>query len=755
MGRIFVGVAWPYANGPFHIGHFAGAYLPGDSFARFQRLRGEEVLMVSGSDMHGTPILLRAEAEGVSPEAIATRFDRENREAFRRLGLSFDEFTHTHTPEHERTVQELFLGLLRNGHVRRHTEENAYCPEHGRFLPDRYLVGTCPHCGFESARGDECDQCGRVLEPRGLGSPRCRICGTPAEFRPSEHFYLELEQFADGLARFLAERPQLRPNVRGTAGNFLAAGLHPTPITRDLDWGVPIPLDGYDSKRFYVWFDAVIGYLSASRAWAAARGEPERWRRFWSVGEAVRQYYFIGKDNIFHHALVLPAILLGVGGYQLPYDVPANEWMQIEGRKISKSRAQDATVSMPWLLEHYPPDQIRFYAALLAPEHHDTEFDWDEFHRVGEEIRSNQYGNLAQRALVLARERLGGRVPPAPLPERLEEISARLRAAHEAITREYDSVRLKEALDLALGEVRAANRRFQEARPWAAAGPERDAAVYEAIWLLKAVTVWLAPVLPFSSEALARMLGQPHGPADGEWDGAIVPPVPGTPLGEVRPLFPRLPGGGRGAPVAPAVPAAPAAGLQAAWSPLSVRAAIVRRAAAHPNADKLLVLEVDAGEPAPRSVVAGIRAQYSPEELTGRHVALLANLQHRTIRQVPSQGMVLATESDGRIALLEPPDSAAPGSVVDGGASGPEAIEYSVFDARRLLVGRVTATAQGGRSRVDVGGRQVDVPGTWDPGSPVIVELPGEDSGDGRVLAFAPDGPVKPGPGVPIGSRVR
>ncbi|MCI4344692.1 MAG: class I tRNA ligase family protein, partial [Thermoplasmata archaeon] len=301
MARIFIGVAWPYANGPFHIGHLAGAYLPADLFARYHRLRGDEVLMVSGSDMHGTPILVRAEQEGIPAEEVAQRYDTINREAFRRLGFTYDLFTNTRTLVHRSTVQELFLALLENSYLARRTDQNAYCPKHQRFLPDRYLVGTCPHCGNENARGDECDHCGRVLTPLELKSPRCSLCGTPAEFRPSEHFFLLLDKLQPKLEAYTRARHGWRANVVGVTRNFLEVGLHPTPITRDLDWGIPLPLDGYETKRFYVWFDALIGYLSASKEWAIRAGKPEAWRRFWAAEESVRQYYFLGKDNIFYH----------------------------------------------------------------------------------------------------------------------------------------------------------------------------------------------------------------------------------------------------------------------------------------------------------------------------------------------------------------------------------------------------------------------------------------------------------------------
>jgi methionyl-tRNA synthetase len=754
VARIFVGVAWPYANGPFHIGHLAGAYLPGDMFARYHRLRGDEVLMVSGSDMHGTPTLVTAEKEGVPPAEVAERYHAVNHAAFEKLGFSFDLFTSTHTIVHERTVQELFLALLEHGFVRRRTEEGAYCPQHRRFLPDRYLVGTCPHCGFETARGDECDRCGRPMEPRKLGSPRCVLCSTPAEFRPSEHFYLELDRLQPKLAEYIATRTHWRPGTRRVAENFLAEGLRATAITRDLGWGVPIPLDGYDSKRFYVWFDAVTGYLSASKEWAIRAGRPEAWHRYWDEREPVRQYYFVGKDNKFHHTLVWPGMLIGVGGFQLPYDVPANEWLLIEGRKVSKSRTADLNAFIPSLLDHYAPDVIRFYAALLAPENHDTELDWDEFDKLRDEVLANQYGNLVQRTLVLTRDRYGGKIPAPPEGWRADatnEVGERLASAHARISQEYEHVHLKAALDLSLEEVREANRRFHEAKPWQATEPERSRGVYEALWRLKALATWLAPVLPFSTAEVFRMLGFTDPPGSGDWDRALEPPPPGQPLGEVRPLFPRP----EGEPLRPTRASITASGPGAGPPPLAACAGVIRSVVVHPAADKLYVIEVDVGGGSSRTVVAGLRSSYTTEQLVGRRVVLLTNLAPRTIRRMTSQGMILAAEREDRAVLIAPPESATPGTFVVGRGPADREISYEEFASTPLTVGRVSGPAPSGGSCVDLGGRTVTVAGDWASGVVGIVRLPRADAEDGELLSFGPGQPAVPSETVPIGAKVR
>ena len=708
--------------------------------------------MVSGSDMHGTPTLVRAEKEGTTPAAIAERFHEVNRASFERLGVSFDLYTTTRTVVHERTVQMIFLALLENGYIRRRTEENAFCPKHQRFLPDRYLLGVCPHCGFESARGDECDNCGRPLEAKQLGSPRCALCGTPAEFRASEHFYLELDKLQPKLAEYIARQTHWRPGTLRVAQNFLSEGLHPTPITRDLDWGVPIPLEGYDSKRFYVWFDALIGYLSASKEWALKVGRPDEWHRFWDDTEPVRPYYFVGKDNKFHHTIVWPSILIGVGGLHLPYDVPANEWLLVEGGKISRTRSQDESIFVPALLERFPPDVIRFYAALMAPQHHDTEFNWNEFEAVREDILANQYGNLVQRALVLARERYDGKIPAPPAewrPDAPDGVGAHLRAAHERITEEFERVRLKEGLDLALEEVREANRKFHEGRPWQLEGDDRDRVVYETLWRLRAIATWLAPVLPFSSAEVFRMLGFEGPPGPGDWDRALVSPPVGQRLGEVRPLFPRaLPPAPAVAGPGPAPPADP-------WPPFAARAGVIRSAVVHPSADKLYVLEVEDGGAKPRTIVAGLRPSYTPEQLKDRPIVFLSNLAPRTIRKMTSQGMVLAADVGERAVLLAPPEGTAPGAFVTGAATTDRTISYEEFARTPLFVGRAVGSAGAGQTRVTVGAREVTVPGDWPVGTVGVVRLRGAEGAVGELLSFGAGAAARPSEDVAIGSQVR
>ncbi len=756
MARIFIGVAWPYSNGPFHIGHLAGAYLPPDIFARYHRLVGDEVLMVSGSDMHGTPTTYAAEKEGVPPRVVAERFHEINKSSFERLGISYDLYTHTHTTIHERVTQELFLRLLQNGFIDRRTDENPYCPQERRFLADRYLVGRCPFCGNEAARGDECDQCGRILEPKQLIEARCSVCGTAIEFRTTEHFYLRMDKMQAGLQEYVKGKDHWRSTVLTATQGLLQGGLKPRPITRDLTWGVPIPLDGYPTKRIYVWFEAVIGYLSASQEWAVRKGEPEAWHRFWDPQAEVRQYYFVGKDNVFFHTLLWPGILQAAGGFQLPYDVPANQWLQVQGRKISKSRPADVDAFAPSLLAHYPPDVIRFYATALAPQNRDTELDWDEFQQLSEQVLSNQYGNLVQRVLVFARDQFDGKIP---VPPKNWDVSGsagmgdRIRRAHEEVTADYEAVRLKEALERTLTEIREANRWFQEARPWQASPEDKARTVYEGMWLLKAVGLWLSPVLPFSSEQLWRMVGFGRGPAAGDWAGALTPPPPGQPLGAVQPLFPRA----TAAPVEPEsapVPSEPTPAPSQDFVTMAIQAGTVRSVVPHPSADKLYVIELDVGGSKPRTVVAGLRPFYGESDLMGRRVAVLANLEPRTIRRMTSQGMILAADTGTKVEVLTYNTSVPPGTYVSTADEHTGPISYSVFESNPLLVGTVTGVRDG-RLTIDLGDRTIYVDGNWPAGSRVVVQLDGPGGARGRVIHFASGDLLVPGVDLPSGTRVR
>ena len=542
--RIFIGVAWPYANGPLHMGHIAGCYLAADIFARYHRMRGNDVLMVSGSDAHGTPITVRAEQEGITPEQVLDRYHPQFLRTWQQLGVSFDLFTTTDTENHQRVAQELFLDLMEKGYIYPDNMLLAYCAGCRRFLPDRYIEGRCPYCGNDRARGDQCDACGRTLDPQDLIDPRCILNGESPEFRESEHFFLKLSAFQEQLLEWIRKQDHWRANVANSTRSFLEGGLKDRAITRDLSWGVPIPLEGYDDKRIYVWFEAVIGYLSAAIEWAANNGEPDRWQDFWK-DSGTRSYYFIGKDNIPFHSIIWPAILMGYGhDLNLPYDVPANEFLSLEGRKFSTS--QNWALWVPDYLERYDPDPLRYLLSINMPETGDADFAWSEFVRRNNEELVATYGNLVNRVLSFTYRNFEGVVPtPGDLTPADQEIIETARAAWDRVEDNLANCRFKAAITQAFGLAQDTNRYLDARAPWRAIRTDsRDAAatLWNALRVLNALKILLAPFLPFSSDRIHHFLGL-DGEVSGEpWDFAhcIGQIQAGSPLRQPQPLYTKL-----------------------------------------------------------------------------------------------------------------------------------------------------------------------------------------------------------------------
>jgi len=505
--RIAILVAWPYASGSRHLGHIAGAYLPADIFARYHRLKGNDVLMVSGSDTHGTPITVRAEQEGVLPQQIVERYHNEFLNCFAQLGLSFDLFTYTDTENHYRVAQDMFLKLLSHGYIYKATMEAFYCERCRRFLPDRYVEGTCPYCGFQEARGDQCDNCGKPFDALKLVQPRCRFCQSRPAVRKTEHFFLDLSQFEQPLLDWVSRQKHWRPNVANFTLNLLREGLRGRPITRDIDWGVPVPVKGCEQKRIYVWFEAVIGYLSATIEWAQNNGQPDSWTDWWQ--KPARSYYFIAKDNIPFHTIIWPAMLMGYGGLNLPYDVPANEYLTFEGQKFSTSR--NWAVWLPDYLSRYAPDPLRYYLTINAPESRDTDFTWKDFwfHNNNELVAT--WGNLVHRILTFTYRNFDRQVPaPGKLEEADRTILAKVEKGFGAFGQLIEQCRFKAALSEVMKLTAEANRYFDSKTPWAAIKTNPSAAattLFVCLRVIDSLKVLFLPFLPFSSQALHQMLG--------------------------------------------------------------------------------------------------------------------------------------------------------------------------------------------------------------------------------------------------------
>ena len=574
--KILVAVAWPYANGPRHIGHVAGFGVPSDIFARYHRLRGNDVLMVSGTDEHGTPVMVAADEAGVTPRQLADRNNEIIREDLRRLGLSYDLFTRTTTRNHHEVVRDVFRTLYERGFIFEQEAEGAFSASSGRTLPDRYIEGTCPICGFESARGDQCDNCGNQLDPADLINPRSRIDGEPPVFKTTSHLFLDLPKFKEQLAEWIGRQQHWRQNVRRFSLE-LVKELRPRPVTRDLDWGVRVPVSGYEEredKRIYVWVDAVVGYLSAAVEWAHNRGTPDAWREWWQNPDA-RHYYFMGKDNIVFHSVIWPAQLLGYGDggrlgdgrgrLELPFDIVSSEFLTMEGRQFSTSRG--VVIHVGDFLSRYDADPLRYFLTAAGPETQDTDFTWREFvRRNNDELLAN-WGNLVNRALTSAYRNFGSVPEPSDLQARDEAVIAAVESGFDSVGGLIEQARFKAALAETMRLASAVNQYVSEEAPWATLKDDRPRAatvLYVVLRCVDNLKTLFTPFLPFTSQTVHELLGYddviagplefeevdegegpPHVVLTGDyrsWSGAWRPSglEIGQALREPRPLFRKL-----------------------------------------------------------------------------------------------------------------------------------------------------------------------------------------------------------------------
>ena len=528
--HILTAPAWPYANGPRHIGHVSGFGLPSDMFSRYQRMAGNKVLMVSGTDEHGTPIQVQADKEGVTARELADRYNGVIGNDLAHLGMTYDLFTRTTTRNHYAVVQEMFLTLLKNGYIFPKTTLGAISPTTGRTLPDRYIEGTCPICGYPGARGDQCDNCGNQLDPTDLINPKSRINGETPLFVEQEHYFLDLPAFTDALGGWLKSKEgHWRQNVLKFSLNLLD-DLQPRAITRDLDWGVPVPLDGWrdrNDKRIYVWFDAVIGYLSASIEWARRTGDPDAWRAWWN-DENAEAYYFMGKDNIVFHAEIWPAMLLGYAGHgakggsagplgqlNLPSEVVSSEFLTMEGKKFSSSR--QVVIYVKDFLDRYDVDALRYYVAVAGPETHDTDFTWSEFVRRNNDELVATWGNLVNRAVSFAAKNIGSIPAAGELTDADRALLGVTAGAFSTVGDHLSHSRFKFAINDAMRAVGEANKYFSEQAPWKlrTEDPERMRTVlHVTLQAIADAKTLLTPFLPRSSQAVHEMLG-----GTGEWSG--------------------------------------------------------------------------------------------------------------------------------------------------------------------------------------------------------------------------------------------
>lgn len=672
--RTLITSALPYANGPVHIGHLAGVYVPADIYARYLRLKGEEVFFVGGSDEHGVPITIKAKKEGVTPQDIVDRYHKIIRDSFAELGISFDVYGRTTSETHRKTASDFFRRLYEKGEFVEKSSMQLYDEKAGQFLADRYVTGTCPHCGYEKAYGDQCEKCGTSLNATDLISPKSAITGNTPVLKETFHWFLPLDKWEPKLREWILEQhKEWKPNVYGQCKSWLDLGLQPRAVSRDLDWGIPVPVEGADGKVLYVWFDAPIGYISNT---IEALGDD--WERWWKDPET-RMIHFIGKDNIVFHCIVFPSMLMADGSFNLPDNVPANEFLNLENDKISTS--QNWAVWLHEYLRELPgkQDTLRYVLTANAPETKDNNFTWKDFQARNNSELVAILGNFINRALVLLHKYYGGKVPECGILTPMDtEMMADTEKAVAAVSANIEEFKFRKALEEAMQVARIGNKYLADSEPWKLwkTEPGRVATILNlAVQLCAQLCVVFEPFTPFMSEKLKGWL---HLPAL-SWDmaGKFDLVAPGSQIEKPELLFEKIEDDVIDAQVEKLKKAREARLLES-WRPeavketvdfptfekLDIRVGKILECTKVPKADKLLQFRIDDGMGG-RTIVSGIAKYYKPEDLIGKEVCFIANFEPRKLKGVESQGMIMsAVDADGRLVVIGPQGQVRPGSIV-------------------------------------------------------------------------------------------
>lgn len=673
--RTLITTALPYANGPVHIGHLAGVYVPADIYARYLRLKGEEVLMIGGSDEHGVPITIRAQKEGITPQDVVDRYHAIIKDGFERLGITHDIYSRTSSATHHEHASEFFRKLYDKGEFIEKTSQQYYDEQANQFLADRYITGTCPHCNNERAYGDQCESCGTSLAPTDLKDPKSAITGNTPVLRETKHWYLPLDKHESFLREWILEgHKEWKSNVYGQCKSWLDMGLQPRAVSRDLDWGIPVPVEGAEGKVLYVWFDAPIGYISNTKELL-----PDTWETWWK-SEDTKLVHFIGKDNIVFHCIVFPAMLKAEGSYILPENVPANEFLNLEGDKISTSR--NWAVWLHEYLDEFPgkQDVLRYVLTANAPETKDNDFTWKDFQARNNNELVAIYGNFVNRALVLTNKYFEGKVPAlGELTDYDKETIAEVQAIKATIEKELDTYHFREALKTAMNLARIGNKYLADTEPWKLAKTDmsRVATILNiALQITANLTIVFSPFLPFSSEKLLHMLDVNEAFS---WDslGSMELLSVGHQIATAELLFEKIEDSTIEAQIEKlqATKAANELAERKAepiaqdiqfddFLKLDIRVGTVLECSKVPKADKLLQFKIDDGLGG-RTIVSGIAKHYQPEELVGKQVCFIANLPPRKLKGIESQGMILSAEDlDGSLRLISPSVEVSPGSKV-------------------------------------------------------------------------------------------
>jgi len=676
-----VTAALPYANGPIHLGHLAGAYLPADIYVRYQRLKGRDVLYICGSDEHRVPITITAEKEGITPQQVVDKYHYMNKESFERFGMSFDNYSRTSLPLHHQTAQEFFLELYKKGILKEKTTKQLYCEKDRMFLADRYVEGICPVCGSPGARGDQCEKCGSWLEQTDLIEPKCKICGSTPVIRDTSHWYLPLGEFQKKLEEWMGTKTDWKENVKHYVYSWFKEGLQDRAVTRDLHWGVKVPIPEAEGKVIYVWFDALLGYISSTKEWAQKIGQPEKWREYWQDPDT-RLIHFIGKDNIVFHCIVFPAMLMAWNEgrsdeiYVLPDNVPANEFLNLEGKKLSTSR--NYAVWLNEYLEKFEPDPLRYALASILPETKDTDFSWKEFQARNNNELADILGNFVNRTLTFAKKNFDNRVPERfELEEIDKELIAKLKEHVDKIANNYENFRIRDGVFETMNLARFANKYFNDTEPWRMIkeNPRRASTTINlCLQLVRALAILFEPVLPFSSRKIWEMLNLKDDIVKAGWDSAAELLLEaGHQLGEPKILFRKIEDAeiedeirklkiASGEIVEEKIEFKPQIDIKD-FEKIDLRVAEVIECERVKNSEKLLKLKVKIGREE-RQIVAGIGKHYKPEELIGKRVVVVANLKPAKLMGIESQGMLLAAVKDEKLTIITTLDEIDSGSQV-------------------------------------------------------------------------------------------
>jgi methionyl-tRNA synthetase len=676
--RYTITSALPYANGPIHIGHLAGVYVPADIYARYQRLKGEDVLFIGGSDEHGVPITIKARQQGVTPQDIVDKYHGIIKKSFEEFGISFDVYSRTSAPVHHETASEFFKKLYENGKFIEKSSEQYYDEENHQFLADRYITGTCPHCGFEKAYGDQCESCGTSLSPLELINPKSALSGNVPVLKETKHWYLPLNEYEGWLTEWILEghKNDWKPNVYGQVKSWVDQGLQPRAVTRDLSWGVEVPVEGAEGKVLYVWFDAPIGYISAAREWSQKTGK--EWEPYWKSDDS-KLVHFIGKDNIVFHCIIFPVMLKAEGSYIVPDNVPANEFMNLENDKISTSR--NWAVWLHEYLEEFPgkQDVLRYVLTASAPETKDNDFTWKDFQARNNNELLAIFGNFVNRTLVLTKKYYDGVVPQrSNMTAEDEETLKTLAGFPDKIAKSIELYRFREALSELMNLARLGNKYLTDNEPWKVVktDPERVKTVMNiSLQITANLAVLAEPFLPFTSDKLYKMLNLSNKTWDAAGDADFL--KEGHQLNKPEFLFVRIEDSEVEAQVQKLldtkkqnelaeVKAAPAKKEIEFddFMKMDIRTGTILEAEKVAKTKKLLKLKIDTGIDQ-RTVVSGIAEYYEPQDIIGKQVSILVNLKPRKLRGIESQGMILmAEDKDGKLVFVAPEQKVSNGSEV-------------------------------------------------------------------------------------------